>query len=78
VIAGMALKSEIMLVNQDRAKDLEYRVIPVNNSGQGEPSATISVVFQGAVCKNNGKFVDRQRRPVRAMVREGGVLCRSA
>ncbi|MBI9082753.1 MAG: fibronectin type III domain-containing protein [Desulfobacterales bacterium] len=45
VIAGMALKSEIMLVSQERGKDLEYRVIPVNNSGQGEPSATIAVVL---------------------------------
>ncbi len=45
VIAGMALKSEIMLVNQDRAKDLEYRVIPVNNTGQGEPSTTVAVVL---------------------------------
>ena len=44
-IAGMALKSEIMLVNQDRGKDLEYRVIPMNNSGAGEPSTTIAVVL---------------------------------
>jgi len=44
-ICGMALASEIMLANQDRGKDLEYRVIPVNNSGSGEPSATISVVL---------------------------------
>ena len=44
-IAGMALKSEIMLVNQGRAKDLEYRVVPINNSGPGEPSTTIVVVL---------------------------------
>lgn len=44
-IAGMALKTEIMLTNQDRGKDLEYRVIPVNTTGQGEPSATIAVVL---------------------------------
>ena len=45
VIAGMALKSEIMLTAQERGKDLEYRVIPVNNTGQGEPSATVAVVL---------------------------------
>ena len=45
VIAGMALKSEIMLTAQERGKDLEYRVIPVNNTGQGEPSATVPVVL---------------------------------
>jgi hypothetical protein len=45
VIAGMALKSEIMLVSQERGKDLEYRVIPVNNTGPGEPSTTIAVVL---------------------------------
>ena len=44
-IAGMALKSEIMLVSQERGKDLEYRVVPVNNSGSGEPSATVAVVL---------------------------------
>ncbi len=44
-IAGMALKTELMLTNQERGKDLEYRVIPVNNTGQGEPSATIPVVL---------------------------------
>jgi hypothetical protein len=44
-IVGMALQSEIMLVNQERAKDLEYRVIPVNNTGQGEPSTTVAVVL---------------------------------
>lgn len=41
----MALKSEIMLVNQERGKDLEYRVVPVNNTGAGEPSATVAVVL---------------------------------
>ncbi len=44
-IAGMALKTEIMLTSQERGKDLEYRVIPVNNTGQGEPSATVAVVL---------------------------------
>ena len=28
-----------------RAKDFEHRVIPVNNTGQGEPSTTIAVVL---------------------------------
>ncbi|MFC1600793.1 hypothetical protein ACFL34_00395 [Candidatus Sumerlaeota bacterium] len=41
----MALKSEIMLVNQERGKDLEYRVVPVNSSGAGEPNATVAVVL---------------------------------
>jgi hypothetical protein len=45
VIAGMALKSELMLTNQERGKDLEYRVIAVNNTGSGEPSATVPVVL---------------------------------
>ena len=44
-IVGMALKTEHMLTNQDRGKDLEYRVIPVNNTGQGEPSTTVAVVL---------------------------------
>ena len=34
----MALKTEAMLASQERGKDLEYPVIPVNNSGPGEPS----------------------------------------
>ena len=43
VIADMALKSEIMLVSQERAKDLEYRVIPVNNSDPGAPRNSVDV-----------------------------------
>ena len=41
----MALKSKILLVNQDPAKDLESRVVPVNTSRPGEPSATVAVVL---------------------------------
>ena len=44
-IADMALKSETMIANQPRGKDLEHRVIPVNTTGEGEPSATIAVVL---------------------------------
>jgi hypothetical protein len=44
-IAGMAIDSEITLTNQERGKDLEYRVIPVNTAGQGEPSTTVAVVL---------------------------------
>jgi len=43
VIAGMALKSEIMIVSQEGTKDLEYRLIPVNNSGPGAPRNSVDV-----------------------------------
>jgi hypothetical protein len=42
-IAGMALKTESMLSHHDKGIDLEYRVVPVNKTGPGKPSATVSV-----------------------------------
>ena len=41
----MATQTETMLTNQDRGKPLEYRAIPVNDTGQGEPSTTVTVVL---------------------------------
>ena len=44
-IACMAPKSEIMLADQECGKDLKYRVMPVNDTGQGEPNAIVAVVL---------------------------------
>lgn len=40
-----AVISEATLVEQPRGKELEYRVIAVNKSGDGEPSNTVMVVL---------------------------------
>jgi hypothetical protein len=37
--------SEATLVEQPRSKELEYRIIAVNKSGDGEPSNTVMVVL---------------------------------
>ena len=36
-----AVISEATLVEQPRGKELEYRIIAVNKSGEGEPSNTV-------------------------------------
>jgi len=40
-----AVISEATLVDQSRGKELEYRIIAVNKSGDGEPSNTVMVVL---------------------------------
>lgn len=40
-----AVISEATLVEQSRSKELEYRVVAVNKSGDGEPSNTVMVVL---------------------------------
>ncbi|MFA6174987.1 MAG: fibronectin type III domain-containing protein [Phycisphaerae bacterium] len=40
-----AVISEATLVEQPRSKELEYRVVAVNKSGDGEPSNTVMVVL---------------------------------
>ena len=44
-LMSIALRTELMLTNQQRAKDWGYRVIPVNKTGQGKPSTTVAVVL---------------------------------
>ena len=43
--ATTAVISEATLVDQPRAKELEYRIIAVNKTGDGEPSNTAMVVL---------------------------------
>ena len=43
-VIDVAIKSEIMLANQDRAKDWEYRVVSLNATGAGVPSNTVAAV----------------------------------
>jgi len=40
-----AILTEVTLVDQPRAKELEYRIIAVNKTGEGEPSNTVMVVL---------------------------------
>ena len=42
---GTAVISEMTLVEQPKAKELEYHIIAVNKSGDGEPSNTVMVVL---------------------------------
>ena len=44
-LVEMATDSEATLLNQERAKDLEYRVIATNKAGAGDPSNTTAVVL---------------------------------
>ena len=41
----MALETEATLNNQERGKQLEYRVVAVNKAGESEPSNTTAVVL---------------------------------
>ena len=43
--AATAMITEITLVEQPRAKELEYQIIAVNKAGEGEPSNTVMVVL---------------------------------
>lgn len=43
--AGIALESEIALMNQPRGVQLEYRVKAVNTGGESPPSNTVAVVL---------------------------------
>jgi len=38
-------KKEVTLVDQPEKTELEYRVITVNNAGEGSPSNTVMVVL---------------------------------
>jgi len=44
-MVGTALETEITLNNQDRGRELEYRVIAVNKTGESEPSNTVTAVL---------------------------------
>lgn len=44
-LVSMAIESEATLNNQERGKDLEYRVIATNKAGDGVPSNTVAVVL---------------------------------
>ena len=43
--AGMAIESEIILTNQERGKEWEYRVLAVNKASEGQPSNTVMAVL---------------------------------
>jgi hypothetical protein len=42
---GTAIETESTLVDQPKGKELEYRVIAINKSGEGSPSNTVMVVL---------------------------------
>lgn len=42
---GTAILSEATLVDQPRSKEIEYRVLAVNKTGDGEPSNTVMCVL---------------------------------
>ena len=44
-LAAMAIESEMVLSEQERGVDLDFRVIAVNRSGKGEPSNIISAIL---------------------------------
>ncbi len=44
MLVSMAIESEATLNNQERGKDLEYRVIATNKAGEGVPSNTVAAV----------------------------------
>ncbi|WP_446009823.1 fibronectin type III domain-containing protein [Candidatus Electrothrix sp.] len=44
-LAGIAIETEVTLNNQERSKELEYRVIAINKTGEGEPSNTVTAVL---------------------------------
>jgi len=40
-----AVITEITLVDQERGKEWEYRIVAINKSGEGEPSNTVMAVL---------------------------------
>ena len=44
-LVSMAIESEATLNNQERGKDLEYRVIATNKAGEGVPSNVVAAVL---------------------------------
>jgi len=42
---AMAIETESTLVEQSKDAELEYRVIAINKSGEGQPSNTVIVVL---------------------------------
>jgi hypothetical protein len=40
-----AIETEATLVDQPKKKELEYRIIAINKSGDGSPSNTVIVVL---------------------------------
>jgi hypothetical protein len=44
-LVSMAIESEATLNNQERGKDLEYRVIATNKAGESTPSNTVAAVL---------------------------------
>lgn len=45
VLTGNAIETEVALSGQEQGKKLEYRVIAVNRTGEGEPSNTVAAVL---------------------------------
>ena len=45
MLVSMAIESEATLNNQERGKDLEYRIIATNKTGEGVPSNTVAAVL---------------------------------
>ena len=44
-LAGMAVESEATLVNQERGKEWDYRVVAVNKAGESGPSNSVTAVL---------------------------------
>lgn len=44
-LVSMALETEATLNNQERGKDLEYRVVALNKAGESAPSNTVAAVL---------------------------------